>query len=231
VPGKARVHELARELGVSSKQILSKAKDLGLFLKSASSTIEAADARRLRDTLTGRTQVTPGPRTWPHRPVGNNPYSPPRPGPPAAVPQPRTPPLRLRPRPMPTGPQPDDDPFAVALRRAQAKSKSTKTTHTPKPNPFVDVILARTRALQYTGEPTPSVVYEWAQMWIEEWFDADDVAAWMDAGLKGNEAHRAAQLCRDGWTPHAWARRGGRPTTRDGRDRARRGTERRRLDP
>jgi NAD(P)-dependent dehydrogenase (short-subunit alcohol dehydrogenase family) len=40
-------------------------------------------------------------------------------------------------------------------------------------------------------------------MWIEEWSDADDVA-WMDLGLKGNDAHRAAQLCRGGWTPDAW---------------------------
>ncbi len=71
--GKARVHELAKELGVTSKQLLSKAQDLGLYVRSPSSTIDAADARRLREVLTGRGQATPGGRAWPHRPVGNSP--------------------------------------------------------------------------------------------------------------------------------------------------------------
>ncbi|MBB4910445.1 translation initiation factor IF-2 [Actinophytocola algeriensis] len=47
--GKARVHELAKELGVTSKDVLSKLKELGEFVKSASSTVEAPVARRLRD--------------------------------------------------------------------------------------------------------------------------------------------------------------------------------------
>src|SRR3954447_22697442 len=49
VPGKARVHELAKELGVTSKDVLAKLKELGEFVKSASSTVEAPVARRLRD--------------------------------------------------------------------------------------------------------------------------------------------------------------------------------------
>jgi translation initiation factor IF-2 len=49
VAGKARVHELAKELGVTSKDVLSKLKELGEFVKSASSTVEAPVARRLRD--------------------------------------------------------------------------------------------------------------------------------------------------------------------------------------
>ncbi|MFI7676626.1 translation initiation factor IF-2 [Actinophytocola sp. NPDC049390] len=47
--GKARVHELAKELGVTSKDVLAKLKELGEFVKSASSTVEAPVARRLRD--------------------------------------------------------------------------------------------------------------------------------------------------------------------------------------
>ena len=39
--GKARVHELAKELGVESKTVLAKLKELGEFVKSASSTVEA----------------------------------------------------------------------------------------------------------------------------------------------------------------------------------------------
>ncbi|MQA14630.1 MAG: translation initiation factor IF-2 [Pseudonocardiaceae bacterium] len=49
--GKARVHELAKELGVTSKEVLSKLKDLGEFVKSASSTVEAPVARKLRDSF------------------------------------------------------------------------------------------------------------------------------------------------------------------------------------
>src|ERR1700755_1582412 len=48
VAGKPRVHELAKELGVESKTVLAKLKELGEFVKSASSTVEAPVARRLR---------------------------------------------------------------------------------------------------------------------------------------------------------------------------------------
>ncbi|HWG95385.1 MAG TPA: translation initiation factor IF-2 N-terminal domain-containing protein, partial [Mycobacteriales bacterium] len=51
MPGKARVHELAKELGQSSKDILSWLKDNGEFVKSASSTVEAPVARRLREAF------------------------------------------------------------------------------------------------------------------------------------------------------------------------------------
>ena len=47
--GKARVHELAKEFGVTSKIVLAKLSDMGEFVKSASSTVEAPVARRLRD--------------------------------------------------------------------------------------------------------------------------------------------------------------------------------------
>ena len=51
--GKARVHELAKELGVTSKEVLSRLSDQGEFVKSASSTVEAPVARRLRESFGG----------------------------------------------------------------------------------------------------------------------------------------------------------------------------------
>jgi len=51
VAGKARVHELAKELGKSSKEIISKLNEFGEFVKSASSTIEAPVVRKLRDAF------------------------------------------------------------------------------------------------------------------------------------------------------------------------------------
>lgn len=54
--GKARVHELAKELGVTSKQILAELSAAGEFVKSASSTIEGPVARRLREAHGGKPQ-------------------------------------------------------------------------------------------------------------------------------------------------------------------------------
>ena len=51
--GKARVHELAKELGVTSKEVLARLSDQGEFVKSASSTVEAPVARRLRESFGG----------------------------------------------------------------------------------------------------------------------------------------------------------------------------------
>ena len=47
---KARVHELAKELGVTSKDVLARLSEQGEFVKSASSTVEAPVARRLRES-------------------------------------------------------------------------------------------------------------------------------------------------------------------------------------
>src|SRR3954466_9054319 len=80
VPGKARVHELAKEFGVDSKTVLAKLKEQGEFVKSASSTVEAPVARRLRESFTvpngngGAATAAPAPRP------------PPRPPPPPAAP-------------------------------------------------------------------------------------------------------------------------------------------------
>ena len=51
--GKARVHELAKELGVTSKEVLARLSEQGEFVKSASSTVEAPVARRLREAFGG----------------------------------------------------------------------------------------------------------------------------------------------------------------------------------
>ncbi len=50
---KVRVYELAKELGVESKVVLAKLQELGEFVRSASSTIEAPVARRLVEAMGG----------------------------------------------------------------------------------------------------------------------------------------------------------------------------------
>lgn len=48
---KIRVHELAKELGCTSKEVLRVCSELGEFLKSASSTLDPRVARNVRERL------------------------------------------------------------------------------------------------------------------------------------------------------------------------------------
>ncbi|SMD11404.1 translation initiation factor IF-2 [Kibdelosporangium aridum] len=82
--GKARVHELAKELGVTSKEVLTKLADLGEYVKSASSTVEAPVARRLRDSYPKSGDAKGGKSGGSAKPG-------PRPGPPAPKPAPQKP--------------------------------------------------------------------------------------------------------------------------------------------
>src|SRR3954447_10339343 len=98
VPGKARVHELAKEFGVDSKTVLAKLKEQGEFVKSASSTVEAPVARRLREALTPAAGGNGGGAG--HRAPGRPAPSPSRPGPAPAAPAAATP----APTPRPAAP-------------------------------------------------------------------------------------------------------------------------------
>ncbi len=87
--GKTRVHEVAKELGVESKVVLDWLKNNGEFVKSASSTLEAPVARKLRAALGGATikppieaakPITPQPLSAPSRASSAAPIGvPPRP--------------------------------------------------------------------------------------------------------------------------------------------------------
>ncbi|MFI6580510.1 translation initiation factor IF-2 [Embleya sp. NPDC050493] len=108
---KVRVYELAKEFGVESKVVMAKLQELGEFVRSASSTIEAPVVRKLTEAL----KTEGGPSRRPQRPApsgapqGATPSSPqgaaarpaPAPGPrPAGAP---TPGPRPAPRPAPQG--------------------------------------------------------------------------------------------------------------------------------
>ncbi|GGM58001.1 translation initiation factor IF-2 [Dactylosporangium sucinum] len=94
--GKARVHELAKELGVESKTVLAKLQELGEYVKSASSTVEAPVARRLRASFeSGGSAPAPS-------------------APPAPAPSAPAAPVPTAPRPTPTGPA--AKPFAPPKR-------------------------------------------------------------------------------------------------------------------
>ncbi|MGC5017813.1 translation initiation factor IF-2 [Micromonospora sp. DT47] len=103
--GKARVHELAKELGVESKTVLAKLKEMGEFVKSASSTVEAPVARRLR----GAFVASAGGSSAPTAPAAAAPSPAPTPTP---SPTPDAPRVSARPMPprRPAAPTPGPKP-------------------------------------------------------------------------------------------------------------------------
>ncbi|OZM81182.1 translation initiation factor IF-2 [Pseudonocardia sp. MH-G8] len=133
--GKARVHELAKELGVSSKQVLSKLQDLGEYVKSPSSTVEAPVARKLRESLAGGGD-SGGRRSGGGRPrPGGAPTPgavPSRPSPPSGGAVPGPPREQERPSPAdgprPSGPRPGPRPGPAPARQEPAQPE-------PRPEP------------------------------------------------------------------------------------------------
>ncbi|TDB83815.1 translation initiation factor IF-2 [Actinomadura sp. KC216] len=77
---KVRVYELAKEFGVESKVVMAKLKEMGEFVRSASSTIEAPVERRLKEAFSNSSSSQQGDkRAAPKRSSGPRPA--PRPGP------------------------------------------------------------------------------------------------------------------------------------------------------
>jgi len=120
---------------VTSKDVLAKLKDLGEFVKSASSTVEAPVARRLRDSF----PKADGP-SRPNRAGGNNRDAAPRPASPApaaataapstAAPTPVAPARPVTPVPA-VAPELPQTPAAPAARPAQSPAPSSR----PGPRP------------------------------------------------------------------------------------------------
>ncbi|WDT89502.1 translation initiation factor IF-2 N-terminal domain-containing protein [Streptomyces sp. SCSIO-PteL053] len=101
---KVRVYELAKEFGVESKVVMAKLQELGEFVRSASSTIEAPVVRKLTDALQGPGGNAGKPAAKPGAPRKATPAKPAAPSPAAAArpaaPKPGArPPSRPPPRP------------------------------------------------------------------------------------------------------------------------------------
>jgi len=141
VVSKVRVYELAKELGVESKVVLAKLAELGEFVRSASSTVEAPVVRKLKDAMPAAAEgaapakkapakkaaakKAPAPApveaqdsaTEPELAASAPPVPPPAPAPEAPEAEsPETP----RPAPRPSAPRPGNNPFTgnVAAREA-----------------------------------------------------------------------------------------------------------------
>ena len=75
---KVRVYELAKEFGVESKAVMDQLKEMGEFVRSASSTIEAPVVRRLKEAFSAGKAEQPGQRSQGPRPSAQRPGGGPR---------------------------------------------------------------------------------------------------------------------------------------------------------
>ncbi|WP_030422701.1 translation initiation factor IF-2 [Streptomyces sp. SCSIO 75703] len=152
---KVRVYELAKEFGVESKVVMAKLQELGEFVRSASSTIEAPVVRKLTDAFQGggngrsakpaprKAAPKPGaPAPAPARPAKAAAPRPAAPKPPAAqqpaapsapAPGPRpTPGPRPAPRPAPAAPEFTAPPAAPSAPAASGPKPGARPG-APKP--------------------------------------------------------------------------------------------------
>ncbi|MER6025632.1 translation initiation factor IF-2 [Streptomyces sp. NPDC001851] len=118
---KVRVYELAKEFGVESKVVMAKLQELGEFVRSASSTIEAPVVRKLTDAFqgggNGKSAGKPAPRKASPKPAAPSPAQAARPAAPA---------------PRPAAPKP---PTAPAAQQPAAPSAPSAPAPAPGPRP------------------------------------------------------------------------------------------------
>ncbi|ATL69115.1 translation initiation factor IF-2 [Nocardia terpenica] len=128
--GKARVHELAKELGVTSKELLATLKEQGEFVKSASSTVEAPVARRLRESFAAKS--APNGSSKSAKPGHNQarPSAKPASG---ATPGPR--PGPRNPAPSPAQPRPAAPVESAPAARAETPAATPAPAARPAPGP------------------------------------------------------------------------------------------------
>jgi len=154
VPGKLRVHELAKQLGVTSKELLATLKEQGEFVKTASSTIEPPVVKKMRahyeaqsggDATEGKADKTEK-AAKPAKPGQGNakkPASPaPKPGQGAqggaksAAPKPGAPkPGAQAPKPSDAAPKPGAGSAKAAPKPGQAAPKPGAAASKPAPKP------------------------------------------------------------------------------------------------
>ncbi|MFE8946528.1 translation initiation factor IF-2 [Streptomyces sp. NPDC007856] len=123
---KVRVYELAKEFGVESKVVMAKLQELGEFVRSASSTIEAPVVRKLTDAFqgggNGKSAAKPAPRKAAPRPAAPSPAQAARPAAPRPAPKPPTAPAAQQ-------------PAAPAAPAASAPAPGPRPVPGPKPAP------------------------------------------------------------------------------------------------
>ena len=120
---KARVYEVAKELGIDSKTAVAKLQELGEFVKSASSTIEAPVARKLRDAYPDAPVEAPAKKAPAKKAAAKKAAPSPADGAPTPAPAPTPTPT---PGPTPATAAPSAAPAAPAAEPAPAAAEAPK---------------------------------------------------------------------------------------------------------
>ncbi|WP_349261303.1 translation initiation factor IF-2 [Actinocrinis sp.] len=134
---KVRVYELAKEMGVESKVIMAKLQDLGEFVRSASSTVEAPVVRKLKDSFDGggKASASGGASGTATAPRPGAPKPGPRPGPAPMTQSPKPAPTAAKPAARPAAPAPNGSaaPAAPAPQTSQSPATQGPATQSPRP--------------------------------------------------------------------------------------------------
>ncbi|MFE3257132.1 translation initiation factor IF-2 [Nocardia sp. NPDC059229] len=155
--GKARVHELAKELGVTSKELLARLKEQGEFVKSASSTVEAPVARRLRESLAPKSTPSNGTaKSATPKPSGDGaPRPAAKPATPGAGPRPGPRPAPQAPAPAPQAPAPAPQVAPAARAESVEAPAARPAAPGPKPAARENVAPAAASASATPSAPAP----------------------------------------------------------------------------
>ncbi|MDP9224510.1 MAG: translation initiation factor IF-2 N-terminal domain-containing protein, partial [Actinomycetota bacterium] len=162
---KPRVHEVARELGLTSKEVLAHLQKIGEPAKSHSSSVDEAVARRLRADLgngavpAAGSEATAAPQPTPAEPA------PPTASKGAGQPAPTAPKRAGQPASAPTAPKRGAQPASTAPKRgaqpatpqsAEAAERTAEAAVVPEPHDAEPQPVATEPAVQEaTGAPTP----------------------------------------------------------------------------
>lgn len=173
---KVRVFELAKELGVGSKDLIRKLAEQGEFVKSASSTLEAPVVRRIRQQLVGK---LPTPSSDRHRPVGgNNPFA------------------QQAWTDRPLGPQQQGRPRGRGAARLSSPGAARVSPELDEASRIFGVDPSVLKPAR-TGRVVPSQT----DPWLVALIDPAEKRQWLNAGLTESD-HAVAKQCRQiGMTP------------------------------
>ncbi|MGV0110743.1 translation initiation factor IF-2 [Arthrobacter sp. CP30] len=146
---KVRVHELAKELGITSKDAVAKLQELGEFVRSASSTIEAPVVKKLRGAFPDAGGAKTAPAPAPSRPSAPTPSGP-KPGAAQAAPEAPAPAA-------PAAPVAPAAPAAAAPAAPQASPFSNGAAPADVPAPAAQATPAPTQqgSQEEPGRPGP----------------------------------------------------------------------------
>ena len=169
MPGKLRVHELAKQLGVTSKELLATLKEEGEFVKTASSTIEPPVVKKMialyeeRGAAAGDAKDEKAEKKAPKKPAAKKPAAAKPAAPKPAAPKPAAPkpaaPKPAAPKPAeaakPAAPKPAAPGPKPAAPKPAAKSDAASAMPRPMPKPGGRPRVANNPFSSNTGGPRP----------------------------------------------------------------------------